>query len=111
MDELTIPFLADLQLPSDFFARTWRADELMKMVRTNGVCCVCRKEAKQLCSVCRGVRYCSAGCQTLNWKVHKGECAEVKAAMCGLRSIRKYAPASTISVRSPDAAPSTAAPT
>lgn len=111
MNNFSMPHLSDLLLPSDFFARSWRADELMKMVRTNGVCCVCREEAKQLCSVCRGVRYCSAGCQTLNWKVHKGECAEVKAAMCGLRNIRKYAPSSTIIVRPLDAPPSTAAPT
>lgn len=37
-------------------------------------CEVCRKPAKQFCSSCREVFYCSRDCQKQDWKTHKAKC-------------------------------------
>ena len=35
------------------------------------------------CSVCAVAAYCGAGCQKADWKVHKGQCAGLKAGASG----------------------------
>ena len=35
------------------------------------------------CSVCAVAAYCGAGCQKTDWKVHKGQCAGLKAGASG----------------------------
>ena len=35
------------------------------------------------CSVCAVAAYCGAGCQKADWKVHKGQCAGLKAGAAG----------------------------
>lgn len=37
-------------------------------------CHVCGENAKNVCSMCKGRRYCSSECQNSNWKEHKTEC-------------------------------------
>ena len=37
-------------------------------------CAVCGEAAKQRCSKCKGVWYCSRECQLKNWKEHKKMC-------------------------------------
>uniref|UniRef100_A0A0P4VWD8 MYND-type domain-containing protein n=1 Tax=Scylla olivacea TaxID=85551 RepID=A0A0P4VWD8_SCYOL len=44
------------------------------MAEGGGVCEVCRKPAKQFCSSCRSVFYCSRDCQKQDWKTHKTRC-------------------------------------
>ncbi|KAK3856724.1 hypothetical protein Pcinc_036968 [Petrolisthes cinctipes] len=44
------------------------------MAEGGGSCEVCNKPARQFCSSCRGVFYCSRECQKHDWKNHKGRC-------------------------------------
>ncbi|XP_071538278.1 SET domain-containing protein SmydA-8-like isoform X2 [Panulirus ornatus] len=44
------------------------------MPESQGLCEVCSKPAKQFCSSCRSVFYCSRECQKQDWKNHKGKC-------------------------------------
>ncbi|KAG0718447.1 SET domain-containing protein SmydA-8, isoform A [Chionoecetes opilio] len=44
------------------------------MPECDGVCEVCTKVARQFCSSCRSVFYCSRECQKQDWKTHKGKC-------------------------------------
>lgn len=37
-------------------------------------CEVCSNPAKQFCSSCKAVFYCSKECQKQDWKIHKGKC-------------------------------------
>lgn len=41
---------------------------------TENKCEVCKNPAKQFCSSCRAVFYCSRDCQKEDWKTHKGKC-------------------------------------
>ncbi|XP_064097943.1 SET domain-containing protein SmydA-8-like [Macrobrachium nipponense] len=41
---------------------------------TENKCEVCKNPAKQFCSSCRSVFYCSRECQKEDWKTHKGRC-------------------------------------
>ncbi|KAK7084473.1 hypothetical protein SK128_012411 [Halocaridina rubra] len=41
---------------------------------TENKCEICKKAAKQFCSSCRAVFYCSRECQKEDWKTHKIKC-------------------------------------
>ncbi|CAL4065039.1 unnamed protein product, partial [Meganyctiphanes norvegica] len=43
-------------------------------METKNNCEVCSNPAKQFCSSCKAVFYCSKECQKQDWKIHKGKC-------------------------------------
>eukprot|EP00164_Ancoracysta_twista_P014374 GFYU01023391.1.p1 GENE.GFYU01023391.1~~GFYU01023391.1.p1 ORF type:complete len:225 (-),score=28.75 GFYU01023391.1:36-710(-) len=43
------------------------------------VCTVCASQAKSRCGNCKGVAYCGAECQKVDWKLHKLQCKRLKA--------------------------------
>ncbi|KIO16686.1 hypothetical protein M407DRAFT_33662, partial [Tulasnella calospora MUT 4182] len=55
------------------------ASETGKLAKNN-VCAVCTNEAKQRCSQCLSVYYCSRECQTNDWKEHKRSCRTLDGA-------------------------------
>ncbi|KAG9020393.1 hypothetical protein FS837_008266, partial [Tulasnella sp. UAMH 9824] len=55
------------------------APETGKLAKNN-VCEVCASEAKQRCSQCLLVYYCSRECQTKDWKAHKRSCKTLDGA-------------------------------
>ena len=43
-----------------------------------GPCPMCQKTARNKCTACKEVFYCSKGCQKKHWKQHKFECKGMK---------------------------------
>jgi hypothetical protein len=39
-----------------------------------GLCLVCRSDATKQCMQCKMATYCSVGCQTADWPLHKAIC-------------------------------------
>ena len=69
-----------------------RLDEELKHIFSSfKVCIHCQKpRAKNLCTGCRGVFYCSRQCQVDHWKYHKGCCKGVQDAFKLLEKETKH---------------------
>ena len=44
-------------------------------------CAVCGERAKEQCSGCRGVWYCSGACQQQQWRQHRSDCRKIQAVL------------------------------
>ncbi len=82
LGEYTIPLNSQLPHMPDVFQRIKAAAKELASSKTAApvdatvekICAKCSKQAGNVCSRCKKVRYCSVNCQKEDWAKHKQEC-------------------------------------